>query len=142
MRYYELEPEVAGGLGPKTDIDNTVHPPVVTRLHYEFDGWAGDALLASFPCYIVTQQLKEEFAKAELTGYEFAEVFGSVSPEFEELLPGVDLPNFFWLKATGEAGTGDFGLSPGFSLVVSQRVMAILGKVDVSHCDKSDYVDQ
>jgi hypothetical protein len=31
-----IEPEVAGGLGENTLLDVRTHPPVVTRLHYEF----------------------------------------------------------------------------------------------------------
>lgn len=42
VKYFYLEPEVSGGLGDDAIMDTGVHPPVVTRLHYEFDGWLGD----------------------------------------------------------------------------------------------------
>ena len=39
MKYYVLEPEVAGGLGENSIVDHSVVPFQVTRLHYEFEGW-------------------------------------------------------------------------------------------------------
>lgn len=41
-KFFALEPEVAGGLGPNTVMDRSVHPPRVSHLHYVFDGWMGD----------------------------------------------------------------------------------------------------
>lgn len=45
MKFYSLEPEVAGSLGPGTVMDTAVHPPRVHKLHYESDGWSGDDIL-------------------------------------------------------------------------------------------------
>lgn len=39
MKYCVIEPEVAGGLGENTVIDQSVHPPKIARLHYNFEGW-------------------------------------------------------------------------------------------------------
>ena len=36
MKYFYIQPEVAGGLGKNTVMDRSVHPPIVSRLHYEF----------------------------------------------------------------------------------------------------------
>lgn len=58
MRFLKLQPEVAGGLGAKTIMNTTVHPPSVSILEYEFDGWLGDDLLESFPCFVVSERLK------------------------------------------------------------------------------------
>lgn len=49
-----IEPEVAGSLGKEKKLDNSVFPPHIKKLHYEFDGRLGDDILESFPCYIVT----------------------------------------------------------------------------------------
>jgi hypothetical protein len=46
MKYFYVEPEVAGGLGERTVMDRSTHPPVVKRLHYQLEGWLGDAILA------------------------------------------------------------------------------------------------
>lgn len=43
-----IEPEVAGGLGEETQMDSTVHPPLVKKLHLEFEGWLGDDILETF----------------------------------------------------------------------------------------------
>lgn len=55
-KFYVLEPEVAGGWGGDgTVVDREFHPPIVSRLVYEFDGWLGDDLVTTFPpVYIVT----------------------------------------------------------------------------------------
>src|SRR3954454_10828086 len=58
--YFALEPEVAGQLGDTTMLDTSVHPPVIQRLEYRFDGWLGDDLLESFPCFVVTERLANE----------------------------------------------------------------------------------
>jgi hypothetical protein len=36
MKYFYIQPEVAGGLGKNTVMDRSVHPPIVSRLHHEF----------------------------------------------------------------------------------------------------------
>lgn len=38
MKFFYIEPEVAGGFGERTRLDTTVHPPVVHELEYEFQG--------------------------------------------------------------------------------------------------------
>lgn len=38
MKHHIIEPEVAGGLGEGTIMSRNTHPPIVTRLHYKFDG--------------------------------------------------------------------------------------------------------
>jgi hypothetical protein len=60
--FYLIEPEIAGGLGDHTEIDTEVRPPVVKSLEYRLEGWLGDELLESFPCFIVTSLLRKEFA--------------------------------------------------------------------------------
>jgi hypothetical protein len=37
MHHFYLEPEVAGGPGEHTLMDQTVHPPIVHQLHYQSD---------------------------------------------------------------------------------------------------------
>src|SRR5580700_5627195 len=92
--YYILEPEVAGGLGPRTIMDRSVHPPRVTHLHYHFEGWLGDQLVESFPCWLVTAAVGAEIKDAGLTGAEFGDAEVSASETFRELHPGRSLPSF------------------------------------------------
>jgi hypothetical protein len=139
MRFYRIEPEVGGGLGPRTVIDRGISPPRIKRLHYIFDGWLGDALLESFPCFIITERLKSKLEDMDPTGGEFAEVEVTKSPEFEELYPNQSLPQFFWLKITGNAGKDDFGLSQDNSLVVSERILNTMKNESLSHCHITEH---
>ena len=43
--FFILAPEVAAQMGERTDLDTTVHPAMVRRLHLQFNGWLGDDLL-------------------------------------------------------------------------------------------------
>lgn len=133
MKNYVVEPEVAGGLGTNTAMDRTVHPPVVSRLHYHFEGWLGDAILESFPCFIVTEELKQKLLMAGMTGCEFDDVEITASEQFGDKMAGRLLPRFVWLKIHGEIGSRDFGSLPDGRLVVSERALEILKEFGASH---------
>src|SRR5262245_11876854 len=45
MKYFLLDPEVAGHFGKNCVVDLSKRPPIVTGFHNEFDGWLGDDLL-------------------------------------------------------------------------------------------------
>jgi hypothetical protein len=139
MKFFMLEPEVAGGLGEQTDIDSSAHPPVVTRLEYRFEGWLGDDILESFPCYIVTERLKEALAALPPTGCAFDSVLVSKSEVFEELYPNRALPKFFWLKVTGRAGVDDFGLSAAYQLIVSERCLRRMEQFNLADCTVEEW---
>jgi hypothetical protein len=136
MKYYILEPEVAGGLGVNTVMNRSTHPPIITRLHYELDGWLGDELLETFPCYIVTHQLRNKIEKAGFTGLYFDTVEVSISQQFKDLYPNRNIPDFVWLKIIGRAGIDDFGVSKDNRLVVSESV---LGLMNLKHCSVSEF---
>ena len=139
MKYYALAPEVAGGLGKDTEMDTTVHPPLVTRLHYEFADWFGDDLIESFPCFLITAELGAQVEGADLSGFVLADLETTVSPEAEERLDGRQLPPFRWLQLTGQPGTDDFGQTPQARLVVSQRALDLLHQGNLKNCDIEDY---
>ena len=104
MNYFVLEPEVAGSLGPHTVMDRNSHPPVVAHLHYEFDGWLGDAIVESFPCFLVTEELWKRLSQAGALGALEAAAEVSTSSQFFEVNPTVELPKYVWLQVTGRAG--------------------------------------
>jgi len=139
MKYYVLEPEVAGGFGPKSVLDPHVRPPSVTTFHYEFDVWLGDPLLESVGCFIVTEALQEKIQALNATGVAFSTVVVSKSGQFDDLHPDCQLPEFVWLQVTGEPGKNDFGLSSKYSLVVSERILSTLKAAGMSHAEIAEY---
>jgi hypothetical protein len=133
--HYTVEPEVAGGWGENTVADVTVHPPRVSRLHYRFDGWLGDVVVESSPCYIVTEEARRNIEDIRATGVRFDQAEITTSEEFEETHPGLRLPKFVWMKIDGLAGKDDFGIAPApdFRLVVSQRILDMLNRLGLAH---------
>ena len=73
MRYFKIDPEHVGGVGPRTVLDFSDHPPIVKRLHFEFEVWLGDDLVQGYPCYLVTKRLGERINAGGFTGVRFRE---------------------------------------------------------------------
>src|SRR5438270_3987190 len=138
MTYYHLEPEVAGGIGERTVLDRSGPRLRATSLHYEFDGWLGDDLLAGHPAFIATRRLAEEIKLSKLTGVTPSRVETSRSITFETIYPGRQLPEFVWLKIGGKPGVDDFGLADG-KLIVSAKALAVLKSFNLNHCDIAAY---
>ncbi|MFC6011376.1 hypothetical protein [Nocardia lasii] len=135
MEFYCIEPEVAGGHGPRTVYNLEKTPPEVLVLEYVFDDWLGDPLLESSPCFIVTRDLMEKMETSGMTGIEFSEVLTSVSSEGIERMD-IDLPEWMWLKPIGVASVDDFGLSGnGAVLVVSSPALELLLDSGMSNAD-------
>lgn len=86
--YYYIEPEVSGGIGRNSLIDTSVHPPLVTRLDYEFDGWLGDDLIESLPCFIASENLKSQLEKSALSGFKFDTAEITKSENFNKTYKG------------------------------------------------------
>lgn len=130
MTFYRMHPEVAGGLGERTQLDRSVHPPIVHQLHYEFDGWLGDELLESFPSFIVTDALAQQLVASGLTGFSLAPVEVSYSEQFGDVQPPpsrpAEMPSWQWLQIHGTAAVDDLGLTQLAELVVSMRARSVL----------------
>lgn len=135
MNYFYVDPEVAGGLGTNTVLDRQVLPPSVTQLHYNFDGWLGDALVQSFPCFVATTKVREGLESIGATGVAFADLEVTASEEFRELYPGRILPRFFWLKVSGSPACDDFGIDTTHRLVVSDRALQVLREAGIDHAE-------
>jgi hypothetical protein len=133
MRYYFIEPEVAGGLGPNTIADKSVHPPLVTYLNYQFDGWLGDAILESYPVFIIVEDAKSALLRNSITGVRLDEVEVTTSEQFKDIYPDKKLPRFAWLQIIGRAGEDDFGIAADNRLVISERALDVLKQFNISH---------
>lgn len=140
MRYFFFEPEAAGALGENTVIDASVHPPRVDKLHFEFSGWLGDAILETFPCVIATQSAAEALERRGVTGIQLAEVEVSVSAGFREMYPAREIPRFRWLKVQGEAGNHDFGIAADLRVVVSEQALDVLRPFGIKHALTEPFV--
>jgi hypothetical protein len=135
--WYRVRPEVAGGLGERSRMDTTVHPPRVDHVHYVFSGWLGDDIVESFPCFLVADHLARAIAASTLTGIQLDDVEVSVEPQFERLLPDVAaaLPAWVWLRITGRPERDDFWLDDGAQLHVSEHAYQLLQRFEVSNAD-------
>lgn len=140
MNHFILDPEVAGSLGPRTEMDTSVHPPIVKKLHFEVDAWLGDDLVQSFPCYLVSDGLKTKLKALNPTGVLFASAEVTASDNFEELRHGRTLPTLSWLKVNGDAGRDDFGLTVDARLVVSERAVEEMRRSHFHHCGVKKFV--
>jgi hypothetical protein len=136
MAYWIIEPEVAGGLGKGTKMNSSVHPPIVSHLHYEFDDWLGDDLVESFPCFIVTDRLGRALEKSDLTGWRLKKVLVTTSAEFRELHPALKLPEFHWLVVEGAPGS-DFWVDANNQLELTDRAWEFLQQFNVRHASVS-----
>ena len=134
MDTFELEPEVAGGWGGRTRADTSVHPPIVYELDYCFEGWLGDDIIETFPCFAISSRLKEELVKSDLTGFELAPLIVSCSPEFSSEYVDVPPSGFVWLKIQGETKSCDFSLGRNFKLRVTERALAVLQRFRLGAC--------
>jgi hypothetical protein len=95
----------------------------------------GDALLESFPCFIVTAAIAAALQKGKLNGFRLAPVDISKSETFQELYGDKDLPSFKWLQVDGVAGNQDFGLSKNHTLVVSETALETLRQFGIQNCE-------
>jgi hypothetical protein len=132
-----LRPEVAGGFGEESVLDASRHPPVVDRLHYEFAGWDGDDIVATFPVTIVTDALAKAIMEHGLTGAEFDDVIVTKDPQFETFFPteAAALPRWRWLRPVGRPHAADFWQKENGELVVSDRALRLLRQFHLNHAE-------
>ena len=142
MNYYLLDPEVAGGFGPNTELDATCHPPKVEHLHYAFDGWLGDCIVEIFPCFIVTESVIANFKSSGITGFEDCDVEVSTNDEFDQLYPGKQILPWRWLIPVGVPGKDDIAASRESRMVASERAVEILRIHGLVHCDLNEYLGE
>jgi hypothetical protein len=128
-----IEPEVPGGIGIETELDNSTHPPLITKLHIEFEGWLGNDILEIFPCFLISEELKIKISNAALTGINFDQVIVSKSQRFDEVYPNKQLPTFYWAKINGQLEKNDFAIDDENCLVISELAFRILSEFNIAN---------
>ncbi|MET3577663.1 hypothetical protein ABID19_000678 [Mesorhizobium robiniae] len=131
MQFFYIRPHVAGGFGENTVLDTSVHPPIVSKLHYLVEGWFGDVLVTTFPSFLVTEETERALLDMGFSGATFADAEVTTSEAFHEGQPGPELPPFVWLKVNGQPGRDDFGISSDYRLVISKRVLDLLESLGI-----------
>ncbi|MFT4008828.1 MAG: hypothetical protein QM655_02180 [Nocardioidaceae bacterium] len=131
---YRLDPQVAGELGPDTDLDTSTHPPKVKRLEYVLDQPETDELITSFPVFLVSDQLGSRLKKAHLDGFKLTKAPVRPSDNYRQLYGKAEHRDYRWLQVTGAPGRSDFWLDQSFNLCVSDGAMAILESAVLSGC--------
>jgi hypothetical protein len=132
---FVLEPEVPGGWGPGTIADTSVHPPVVTKLVFEFAGWLGDHLVESFPVHLVSAGLGDALVAAGLKGFVLDDVDVVLDPEFQKWMPNVvsRLPKWRWLRV-GSDPRSDLWLNERAELHVRSVALDVWRGFSLEHC--------
>ena len=122
-------------------LDSSTNPPVVSRLHYDFVSWLGDDIIASFPCSIVTEPLAKAIVDEGLTGAEIDEVTITKNPHFERFFSDTAalLPEWKWLRPTGQPHESDFWQDDQGILIVSERALKLLRKFSLENCRIGKY---
>jgi hypothetical protein len=131
--YRYIEPEVPGGFGGETELDSTVHPPIVKKLHLEFAGWLGDDIIEVFPCYLVTEALRKKIEFEKLTGVIFEDIIISKSEIFKEIYPDRQLPKFYWAKIEGEFEKDDFFIGNDCRLIISENTYEVFKQFKIEN---------
>jgi hypothetical protein len=140
MPTYLLSPLVPGDFGPGTELDRSVHPPVVHKLHFVFDNWLGDDLIESFPIHLATEALATMIDDAGLTGVTWAPVQVSKDPQ-AELFFDWKLPPWRWLQPAKDRDA-DFWVDDLARLHVSERALETLKSSNIAHAEVSEDLDR
>ncbi|PCJ21244.1 MAG: hypothetical protein COB02_01275 [Candidatus Cloacimonadota bacterium] len=135
MRYYIIEPEVSISLGEGSVLSTATHPPTIEKLDLIFEGWLGDDILETFPCFFVTEKLKRLIQFNNLSQVEFEEISIIKSDALLEFNIQKKIPKIYLLKISGEAKINDFGVSKDNLLIVSELCLKVLKQSNVNHCD-------
>ena len=146
MKYFILEPEVAGGIGKNSKIlYESSKIKEVVFLDYEFESWLGDDILTTHPCFIISESLYKIIKESDLTGYELQKIDVSFSDFFLEVYSEKILPNFIRLLPFPINEMNlinemllDFYLYKNTTLIVSEKTLNILKKFNLSNANILD----
>jgi hypothetical protein len=142
MIYFRIEPEVAGGIGKNSKIsyeDGKIRE--VIYLDYEFQGWLGDDILTTHPCFLVSKPLSEAIKNNLLCGYKFENISISISEEFKELHTNCIIPDFVRIIPNNSVDDttlfnvleNDFYFYKKRYLIVSEAALQVIKQFNVAN---------
>lgn len=133
MHYFVLSPIIPGTIADGTEFDRSDFRTKTEKLHFEFDNVPDDDFICGGgDVFLAAPSLAEAFARAGLTGFSIAEATLSVGGNFMAVEGHSSVPSYQWLKIEGVPGRDDFGIFDGFTIVVSKRVVDVLGQFTFS----------
>lgn len=141
MKFYKLQPEVAGEIGESSKIEyENGKIKKIIFLEYLFNDWLGGELLSTHPCHIVTENLKEDINANNLTGIQFQKIKKSFSDEYVELNNSTDIPEFVQIVCNNfyeekkDNALQDFYVNRYKELIVSERALKVIKKHTLNNC--------
>lgn len=121
-------------------MDTSTHPPVVTDVEYLLDAPVEADLIESFPVFLISVALAEALTSAGLSGFELEDARVLPSLEYREAFDEAPHKEYRRLcPSDGEAA--DSWLDKQFRLCVSDRMMDVLERFDLSGCDSEPTTD-
>jgi hypothetical protein len=140
MAYVYFLPEIAGEHGEHSVFDRSKTPFEVTKLHYVFSSWLGDAFVKGyFRCYILTAPAAAALQAGGMSGIHVADAEISTDLEYDNAYPNHPLPPFVWLQIVGKPGQDDFGMARNHHLVLSERALQILYPFGIAHAHMAPF---
>jgi hypothetical protein len=101
--------------------------------------WSGDDIIHCSHFVIVTEELSVTIRASDLSGCEIKDVLVTWDQKFEQWHPDIELPEFHWLRVTGDPGVDDFGMTEEPWLVVSEDALDTLREGTLEHAEIEPY---
>lgn len=141
MRFYKLEPEIAGEIGDNSIIQyKNGKISKVKYLEFRFTDWLGDELISTHPCYIITENLKKEILLNKLKGIQFQDILISFSDDFFELNDSIEIPNFVRIiceniyEEKNDDIVQDFYVNKYKELIISENALNVFRNHTLNNC--------
>jgi hypothetical protein len=127
--YFIFLPELAGhSQGRQGDVEVCV-----------FDTWLGDDVVRAYPLLLVTTPVKEELERLPAGGFTVGPARCETSLFFRRHHPGRQLPDFWAVQVSGEAGVHDVGLASDRSIVISGAVLSLVMRFRIKQAVLAQY---
>ncbi len=127
--YNKLQPEVIVGIGQNTEFEENKPPyKTVIKLQITLEDWLGDDLMECYPCYIVTQRLKDKLEiNNKLTGFKFSDMEVIKDEYFDDNYQlSRPIEKFYWMKIVGKKNINDVFIGDSYSLYASKEFINFL----------------